>query len=61
MAYVIINQYHVMWQGRRINYRKWSVSHKPVFDGTKPCEAEEEKDEKKDEVKTGDTAMTEKA
>jgi hypothetical protein len=50
-----------MWQGRRINYRKWSVSHKPVFDGTKPCEAEEEKDEKKDEVKTGDTAMTEKA
>ena len=23
-------------QGRRISYRKWSVSHKPVFDGTKP-------------------------
>ena len=24
-------------QARRVGYRRWSVSHKPVFDGTKPC------------------------
>jgi len=53
---------------RRITFRKWSVSHKAVFDGTKPfvppkepeAETKTEDAEVKEEVKTegGDAAMT---
>jgi len=60
----------VSWSssGRRISYRKWSVSHKPVFDGTKsydmPKEEEADKMDDKDGAgaavkKEGDAAMQE--
>ena len=31
-------------QGRRISYRKWSISHKPVFDGTKSYDMPKEEE-----------------
>lgn len=43
-------------QGRRISYRKWSVSHKPVFDGTKPYALP--KDEEADKMDDKDAAPT---
>ena len=39
-ATIFSTMYPPTRQGRRISYRKWSISHKPVFDGTKPHKLE---------------------
>jgi len=44
--------------GRRINYRKWSISHKPVFDGTKPFVPPKDPDA---ETKAGDAEVKDEA
>ena len=51
---------HCGAQGRRISYRKWSVSHKPVFDGTKSYDMPKEEEADKMDDKDGAGAAVKK-